>query len=188
LQELGLSRLRAAPLSAITPQLLTKDREEELEALSALYNCSSPCEPGKIDYFITHSWSDDPQLKYEALQRIGDKFRQENEGREPVVWFDKLCTDQTRIDRDIQCLPIFLMSCQKLLVLCGTSYLTRLWCLFELSIFFSMIKDAANQTEFVLLDATMEHFTEFKVENASCYLAKDRARLIEIIKSQGEGR
>ena len=187
---MGVARLRGAPLRAVTLQILTNVPEEAPARITddqckALYNCSSPCDPGKIDFFISHSWSDDPLLKFEALQRVGNQFRKEHRGREPIVWLDKICINQTQIDDDIRCLPVFLMSCQKLLVLCGKTYLSRLWCLLELYIFFSMVKDAVHQTDFVLLDAYDLHF---KVENANCNLSNDKARLIEIIKSQGEGR
>ena len=188
LQESGLSRLRGTPLNTVTLQVLSEEEMTTDDQREALYACSSPCEPGSIDFFITHSWSDDPQLKYKALQRVGDQFREQHGGREPVVWFDKLCIDQTRIEDDIRCLPVFLMSCQKLLVLCGDSYFTRLWCLLELYVFFTMIKDATNQIEFVVLDATAEYLVQFDVANANCYLAEDKTRLTEIINSQGKGR
>lgn len=35
------------------------------------------------------------------------------------MWLDKLCIDQQNIADDLQCLPVFLMACKKLLILAG---------------------------------------------------------------------
>jgi len=37
------------------------------------------------DFFVTHSWSDDSASKYEALEAVAARFKNEF-GREPVFW------------------------------------------------------------------------------------------------------
>ena len=37
------------------------------------------------------------------------------------------CIDQLNIDASLACLPIFLSGCKKLLMLVGSTYVTRLW-------------------------------------------------------------
>lgn len=40
---------------------------------------------------------------------------------------DKACLNQAAIDESLPCLPIYLAACEKLLVLPGLTYGTRLW-------------------------------------------------------------
>ena len=61
-----------------------------------------------------------------------------------VVRLDKCCIDQNNIDAALQCLPVFEMACKRMLVLCGETYTTRLWCIWELYTFFSMSSDVAR--------------------------------------------
>ena len=42
----------------------------------------------EIDFFISHSWTDDPVEKWAVLQEVRADFK-ERHGREPLVWFDK---------------------------------------------------------------------------------------------------
>ena len=48
---------------------------------------------------------------------------------------DKACIDQNNIQQSLACLPVFLAGCQTLLVVAGTSYCSRLWCVMELFTF-----------------------------------------------------
>ena len=48
---------------------------------------------------------------------------------------DKACIDQVNIDQALACLPIFLAGCQTILVVAGTTYCSRLWCVIELFTF-----------------------------------------------------
>ena len=38
------------------------------------------------------------------------------------------CIDQTDIDANLACLPVFLSGCRELLILVGETYHKRLWC------------------------------------------------------------
>ena len=46
--------------------------------------------------------------------------------------------NQEDIARTLRCLPVFVQSCSKLLILCGDSYASRLWCAWELYVHFAM--------------------------------------------------
>ena len=42
--------------------------------------------------------------------------------REPVVWMDKFCIDQTSIADSLMCLPVFLAGCKQLYLFCGPTF------------------------------------------------------------------
>ena len=46
------------------------------------------CRPGQVDCFLSHSWSDDGQEKWQALQMWCSAFQTVYQ-REPLIWFDK---------------------------------------------------------------------------------------------------
>ena len=87
-----------------------------------------------IDFFVSHSWSDDPHAKWQAVQKMRDDFKKAHK-REPLVWFDKYCIDQNAIDQSVRRLPIFVVASSKFYVLLGPSYATRCWCMLELFVF-----------------------------------------------------
>ena len=93
-------------------------------------------ERDKIDYFISHSWEDDPVLKCKALKSFSDRFRLKH-GRYPTFWFDKVCIDQNNTSNALAVLPINIRSCQQMLVLVSDSYMKRLWCVWELFTLFT---------------------------------------------------
>ena len=55
--------------------------------------------------------------------------------RPRLVPQDKACIDQGNIQQSLACLPVFLAGCQTLLVVAGTTYCSRLWCVMELFTF-----------------------------------------------------
>ena len=93
-----------------------------------MYDRSMPVPAGeKIDFFISHSWHDQGAEKFAALQNLAAEFKRVHR-REPTFWFDKVCIDQNRITDGLKVLPINIMACSKMLVLCGQTYPNRLWC------------------------------------------------------------
>eukprot|EP00913_Durusdinium_trenchii_P002076 g1918.t1 len=64
--------------------------------------------------------------------------------RAPHIWLDKCCIDQNDIEADLRCLPIFLSGCAELVVFCGPTYLSRLWCVMEL---FTFVHIGGNVSE-----------------------------------------
>ena len=99
--------------------------------VAKFYDLSRPVAPKEqIDFFISHSWSDPPEAKFQVLEQVRKSFEKEH-GRAPYFWLDKLCVDQTSEDTikdDLQCLPVFLMACNQMLVVAGETYPQRLWC------------------------------------------------------------
>ena len=58
------------------------------------------------------------------------QFRHKH-GRDPTLWLVKVCINQKEISRTLRCLPVFVQSCTKLLILGGDSYVNRLWCAYH---------------------------------------------------------
>lgn len=59
---------------------------------------TQPAELGGVDAFLTHSWADEvlaPGEKYRAIAAWAERFRAENDGREPTIWLDKACIVRT---------------------------------------------------------------------------------------------
>ena len=110
-------------------------------------------------------------------------------GREPIIWFDKVCVDQNNIQDTLTCLPVFLSGCKRLLILCGPTYLNRLWCLMELFVFMSM-GGSVDKMTFCFVDDSLQQggsrdwisrFENFDVGNADCYDLVQRDQLLGII-------
>jgi len=68
---------------------------------------SRPALIGEIDAFVSHSWHDDPQMKWDALQTWCNAFRAQH-GRSPKLWLDYCCIDQRHITAGLRCLPVYL--------------------------------------------------------------------------------
>lgn len=81
----------------ITLEILQSSKDAEARGVAL----RSPCVAGEIDFFISHSWSDSPDNKFEVLQTLRQQFMAEH-GREPWVWLDKLCIDQSNIAQDLE--------------------------------------------------------------------------------------
>ena len=56
----------------------------------ALAARTQPAAFGQVDAFLTHSWSDDSALKWRQLQQWRAAFKAKHNGREPLVWIDKV--------------------------------------------------------------------------------------------------
>jgi hypothetical protein len=121
---------------------------------------SQPAIPGQIDYFVSHSWHDEASTKFEQWElvtvflmspmhfvlliqycsyiQIFEEFRQTHK-REPKVWLDEIIINQADIEESLRCLPVYLMGCKQVLVMCGDTYTDRLWCIWELYIAFRFV-------------------------------------------------
>ena len=100
---------------------------------------------------------------------------------------DKLCIDQDNINRALRCLPVFVFSCNRLMILAGNTYCDRLWCVWELYTFFSTSGTRAlKRVElYDFSDAGTSTLLEFDVANAHCFSPVDEAKLRSIIESGG---
>jgi hypothetical protein len=144
---------------------------------------------GEIDVFVSHSWHDSPRRKWEAMQAWRRAFKAANH-REPLVWVDRLCIDQSAIASSIQLLPVYLSGCRRLLCLCGESYFTRLWCLVELFVF---VETGGHVEDIDVLSVRedgaqlgVEQIT-FDVRDATCSSATDTDRLLATIEASFDG-
>merc|ERR1712038_1267298 len=115
-----------------------------------------------------------------------------NHGEEPVLWIDKCCIDQNNIDESLRCLPIFLSGCQRLVVLLGSTCLTRLWCIIELFTFVHMCKGGDNpmRIECVpMVDALTppaNHanvLRRFDARLCECFAPEEKSRMLQIIRA-----
>ena len=104
-----------------------------------------------------------------------------------LSYADKACIDQLNIDESLACLPIFLAGCQKLLLLVGPTYASRLWCVMEIYIFVKMGGERGAM-DVMLLDesadaALVSHLARFDASKAMCFYDRDRQRLWAVIES-----
>ena len=63
-----------------------------------------------------------------------------------MLWLDKACILQTDVEACLACLPIHLAGCRRLLVLAGSTYTSRIWCMIELFTFLRMGGDLQRVT------------------------------------------
>jgi len=159
---------------------------------SALYGISRPVARNEvIDYFMSHSWHDDAVAKWAALQDIVREFRRKH-CRDPTFWLDKVCINQSHISDGLRLLPVNVMSCRNVLVLCGSTYTTRLWCIWELYTLFSFSgeEQALNRISIFPFgddnETCIDRLKVFRTRESTCYDPNEKARLMKVIEAVGE--
>jgi len=204
-----LSTARAS-FRYISAGMLDKDAMFESKPNAELAARSKPCRLGEADAFMSHSWSDNPELKWLSLQAWCEEFKASHRGREPKLWIDKYCIDQNNIEDSLACLPVYLAGCKKLIIFCGNTYLKRLWCLVEIFVFLEMGGKAENLQVHILNDRaeklrrnsvrrnsvsrtclteTMDtELSNFDPEAAQCFLEEDTMRLQAVIETTGRAK
>ena len=80
-------RLRCIRLSKLTRAEVANN-----QPLPELFTRTERSKIGGIDAFVSHSWHDDPDGKWEALSAWCAAFEAEH-GREPRLWFDSATED-----------------------------------------------------------------------------------------------
>ena len=144
-----------------------------------------PAKFGDEVVFLSHSWHDDGPSKFGKLMEWATAYERIM-GASPKLWLDKACIDQQNISENLASLPCFLAGCSSLLVVCGPTYLTRLWCLLELYTYVFMGGAMDRVTVLPLCqtwDETRAQFSSFDVQHASCHLADERDRLLGVIEA-----
>merc|ERR1712190_462216 len=150
-------------------------------------------QPGeRIDFFMSHSWHDNADLKWAVLEDFVNKYYSKR-NRYPTFWLDKVCIDHTNIVDSLTVLPVYVMACKRMLVLCGDTYLRRLWCAWELCTLFSFSSDdrVIERIEFVPLDTSddksdvEQQLKRFDHRCAHCYDPNEEFRLRQIIEAVG---
>eukprot|EP00746_Dinoflagellata_sp_MGD_P157652 gnl/MRDRNA2_/MRDRNA2_86275_c0_seq2.p1 gnl/MRDRNA2_/MRDRNA2_86275_c0~~gnl/MRDRNA2_/MRDRNA2_86275_c0_seq2.p1 ORF type:complete len:495 (+),score=55.37 gnl/MRDRNA2_/MRDRNA2_86275_c0_seq2:197-1486(+) len=152
---------------------------------TGLYAATQPAEMGECDAFLSHSWHDNAQSKLRALSAWASEFEHRN-GRTPSVWLDKACINQQDIKNSLECLPIFLSACQRLVICIGPTYAQRLWCVMELFIFIKMGGSVDCVDVLPIEDSreeALERISQFDAQEAKCFVPDDRQRLLAIIES-----
>ena len=94
---------------------------EQNEDVNKLHEKTSKMRLGAVDAFMSHSWKDPGKPKWAAIRAWAKRFKSE-QGRMPVIWLDKACIDQEKIEESLAVLPVFLSRCKELLVVAGPSY------------------------------------------------------------------
>merc|ERR1711972_282971 len=100
--------------------------------------------------------------------------------------------DQRNIEVDLRCLPIFLGGCRKLVILCGATYLSRLWCIMEL-FFYVMMGGGLDHVDLIpvvpgdedredAIAAIAEAFEQFDAAACMCFLESDKRRMLMVIE------
>eukprot|EP00929_Paragymnodinium_shiwhaense_P095091 TRINITY_DN56057_c0_g1_i1.p1 TRINITY_DN56057_c0_g1~~TRINITY_DN56057_c0_g1_i1.p1 ORF type:complete len:635 (-),score=33.76 TRINITY_DN56057_c0_g1_i1:97-2001(-) len=174
------------------PYLITSSGSLDGASVSKhMYELSEACQLAGCDAFLSHSWHDDPLEKWKSLEKWCTWFSGAY-GRSPRLWFDKVCIDQTNIQTDLQCLPIFIAGCNNLLVSCGRTYTTRLWCCVELFVFMKMSEGVDRHIHVIrtgnddgTADQVTEAWTNFDVQECRCFKADDKTRILECIEKDG---
>lgn len=185
LVRLSTSTLRCVDFSALAYEVLADDNPNPTPETHAL---ARPCKPGDIDLFVSHSWHDDPGERWMSLVQAAEDFKQER-GRWPVLWLDKVCIDQQDIGRSLKCLPVYLLACKAMLVLGGPTYITRLWCIWELYALFAVSdgQPVIDVREFGRApgsgqNSLRQQLLTFDVaEHANCYDPNEQAKLLQAI-------
>lgn len=185
----GKGRFRCVPLSKLTYENFLNSPVCN-GPCNDFVNLTDPCRFGECDAFMSHSWHDNVDLKWAALQEWRTEFVAEN-GREPRIWFDKCCINQTDIVEDLRGLPIFVSGCTKMLVMCGPTYLNRLWCLVELFTFVHMggsldqltliLLARADQNREKDLQNIMLTIETFDAQECKCFVDADKDKMLAII-------
>jgi len=142
---------------------------------------------GTVDVFMSHSWRDPGAEKFAALTNWHTKWQKENQKPSALMWLDKACINQSRIEEQLACLPIFLAGCRELLALVGDTYGKRLWCVMELFTFVRMGGEfdriAVVPLHSDASDDLKDVLKGFDASTAQCYDPADRQHLLAIIES-----
>ncbi|KAG8461605.1 hypothetical protein KFE25_001209 [Diacronema lutheri] len=154
----------------------------------ALFLLSEPVALGAVDAFISHSWRDDADAKWAALQSWRDAFVIAHK-REPLCWYDKACIDPDHLQDQLGSLPVYLAGCKTLLALVGPTYWSRLWCVIEMFVHFEMGAsiERVQMVQFGFADGERLSESEIDVTKASATDPADEERLRAVIEGSGEG-
>jgi len=126
------------------------------------------------------------------LRKFAKEFHDDH-GRYPTFWLDKVCIDQSNPDDAIAVLPINIGACKSLLILMSPTYLSRLWCVWELLTLFTFCnKEIALQRLHILpvceekeLGGLLSQFDAFDWNNAHCFAPNEEFKMRQIMNNIG---
>lgn len=192
----GKSRFRCVSWDVLRkcPEIMRQGplrQDNDQKTKTDVFTLSEPCNFGEADVFVSHSNYDDADLKWKALEKWCESFRRQH-GRAPRLWLDKVCIDQTDIASDLLLLPVFLAACQGLLIVCGPTYTSRLWCILELFVYFTVTDHHDQDKKFAAsilpLGETdeekskeMKYWEDFNVSRCQCFDPEDEEKIMKLI-------
>lgn len=133
---LGLSLTRVLPAPVTLPR--DSDDAGHRRRRSTLHFTAKRATLGEADVFVVHSWRDDAEAKWAALESWRLAFKARHDGREPKIWMDKCCVEEGHTEKYLAALPFILAGCKSLLVLSGDTAASRLWCAVEVYCWFEV--------------------------------------------------
>lgn len=102
---------------------------EPMRQHSQLRAETEPAVLGEVTAFVSYTWADDNDAQFAQIQAWAvEQPAPPPGGRPMMIWIDRACFDIDDISLSLACLPIFVAGCQKLLVLAGPKFASRLWC------------------------------------------------------------
>ena len=171
--------LRALPFSALTPDDLLSNADTGLEKKSA------HARMGGISCFVSHSWSDDGVAKWHSLSEWAKDYKKQR-NKDPTMWIDKGCLAQSSLADCLSTLPCYLAACERLLILLGPTYLSRVWCCLEL---FTWLQMGGSEQRITILPlgefetAAAAAIEAFDASRAKCFVEDERQQLLAIIET-----
>jgi hypothetical protein len=109
-------------------------------------------------------------------------------GAYPTLWLDKVCIDQRNPGHALAVLPINIGACKKVLILLSPSYLTRLWCVWELFALFTFCYKELAVARVQVVPLGDARVGEFDIDNAHCFDPNEEFKLRQIIHDIGVQR
>jgi len=103
----------------------------EISRTVLLHDIDAACVPAP------QSLLDSAPLKWKALKSWAETVA--SECGEPLLWIDSVCArPHESVDQSLARLPLYLSGCDGLVVILGSSYAHRLWCIMEVFCFLRM--------------------------------------------------
>jgi len=162
--------------------------------IAGYYQLSRPVHHGEIiDFFLSHSWHDNAKMKWKCLEGFVAEFIKAT-SHPPTFWLDKACIDQSKIADGLRALPVNVLACAQVLVLCGHTYPTRLWCVWELFTLMTVTEEQLGFERMIVIpfgnadDAVVECLKCFEMSMARCYNPNEEGKLKSVITAVGEAR
>lgn len=206
LVKIGTSSLRCIDFTSVTKDLIVRSPRESpvsthhgQDVDDGFHAKSRKCKPGEIDWFISHSWNDNPHEKWKMLKAAAERFY-DAEGRWPVLWLDKVCLNQRNIELSLKLLPIYVLASKQVLVLAGDSYITRIWCIWEIYTLFAVsdgkpkiqIEAFSNnepdhvecEPALMILKTRLENF---EISNCNCYDPNEESKILAAVSASPGG-
>ena len=103
----------------------------------------------------------------------------------PARVADKYCIEQTSITESLRYLPVYVSASSMVVLLIGPTYLSRLWCIWELFVIHMTrtLHDALylSIAPFKLEEGFLQATRDFTVRDAGCFSEKDKATITAVI-------